>query len=180
MRRLILTGAVFASAICVAIGTGIPAAYAQRTHPSPTPAVTQFSDNVCIPPKTQCMNDWNGNLSIGAQAVRFYHYGNSGGNNSILVTLIGTITRPGGFQPFANGSGLNADLNGRPVYQLQWWRNGKPTAVCIAGLDPNTNAFNDPCSGSGSSVWFAWSSYGALISVGASNVYYEEEGATNA
>jgi hypothetical protein len=123
------------------------------------------------------MNDWDGNLTQFAQAVRFYHYGNSGGNNRIYVTQIGTINgcgTSGGFQPFANGSGLNCRYNGRPVYQLQWGKNGR-SGVCIAGDNSAQNAFNDQCN-VGPITWFAYSSYSFLIGVGASNVLFEEDG----
>ena len=124
------------------------------------------------------MNDWGGNLTTYAQAVRFYHYGNSGGNNRIFVTQIGTIHRvTGGFQPFANGSGLNVRYDGRPVYQLQWGKNGR-SGVCIAGDDTSQNAFNFPCNG-GPGTWFAYSSSSFLVGVGASNVRYDDTDESN-
>jgi hypothetical protein len=137
---------------------------------------------VCVlPAKTPCINDWNGDLTVPTQAARFFHYGNSGGNNRILVTLIGTISgcgTSGGFQPFADGSDLNCRYNDRPVYQLQWAKNG-PSGICIAGEGEDENAFNDGCARAGAAVWFAYSSYSDLISVGASNVYYDEVGEPN-
>ena len=126
------------------------------------------------------MNDWDGNLTTYAQAVRFYHYGNSGGNNRIFVTQIGTINgcgTSGGFQPFAKGSGLNCRYNGRPVYQLQWGKNGR-SGVCIAGDDTSQNAFNFPCNG-GPGTWFAYSSSSFLVGVGASNVRYDDTDESN-
>lgn len=175
MRRAILTGAILVSALGVALGTGIPAAHAQRVHRSPARRAT-FPVNVCVlPAKTPCMNDWNGDLNLGSQAARFYHYGNSGGNNRILVTYVNTISgcgTSGGFQPFTDGAGLNCDYNGRPVYRLQWAKNG-PSGVCIAGYDYSDWPINDECS-AGAGVWFVYSKYSALISVGGSNAYYAD------
>jgi len=132
--------------------------------------------NVCVlPAESQCMNDWDGNLGTYVQAVRFYHYGNSGGNNRILVIYINTISgcgTSGGFQPFANGSGLNCRYNGRPVYHLQWAKNG-PSGVCIASDDTSQYAFNFPCNG-GPGTWFVYSSSSYLVGVGASNVLYDD------
>jgi hypothetical protein len=168
VRRAILTGTVLVSAIGVALGTGITAASAQS-----------FPDNICIPQggtgnATQCMNDWNGNLTQGAQAVRFYHYGNSGGFNAIDVQYVGTIDTSGSFQPFDNGSGLNTRYNGRPVYKFAWWRNGGPTNTCIAGYSYNANSFNEACNVSSgqNQLWFAYTSYSDLVSVGSSNLHY--------
>jgi hypothetical protein len=174
VRRAILTGAILVSAIGVALGTGIPAASAQS-----------FPVNVCIPSgghASQCMNDWNGNLTSGAAAVRFYHYGNSRGFNAIDVQYVGTIDRVnGGFQPFSNGSNLNVAYNGRPVYKFAWWRNGGPSGTCIAGYSYNANSFNEGCNVSSgqNQLWFVMSSYGALISVGSSNLRYLVTGTPN-
>jgi len=149
--------------------------YAQRAYRSPARRAT-FPVNVCVlPAKSQCMNDWDGNLGTYVQAVRFYHYGNSGGNNRILVIYINTISgcgTSGGFQPFANGSGLNCRYNGRPVYHLQWAKNG-PSGVCIASDDTSQYAFNFPCNG-GPGTWFVYSSSSYLVGVGASNVLYDD------
>jgi hypothetical protein len=141
-------------------------------------AAAAHTVNVCVMPAglgSQCMNDWDGNLSTYAQAVRFYHYGNSGGNNSIYLNSHGTIHgcgTSGGFQPFANGSGLNCRYDGRPVYQLEWGRVGR-SGVCIAGDDISQNAFNFPCNG-GPGTWFVYSSSRYLVGVGASNVRYDD------
>ena len=132
--------------------------------------------NVCVlPAESQCMNDWDGNLSTYAQAVRFYHYGHSGGNNRIYLANLGTINgcgTSGGFQPFANGSGLNCRYDGRPVYQLEWGKYAR-SGVCIAGDDISQNAFNFPCDG-GPGTWFVYSSSRYLVGVGASNVRYDD------
>ena len=155
--------------------------YAQRAYRSPARRAT-FPVNVCVlPAESQCMNDWGGNLGTYVQAVRFYHYGNSGGNNRIYLTNLGTINgcgTSGGFQPFANGSGLNCRYNGRPVYQLQWGKNGR-SGVCIAGDDISQNAFNFPCNG-GPGTWFVYSSSRYLVGVGASNVRYDDTFESNA
>jgi len=167
-RRAALTGAILMSATGAALGIGIPAASAQS-----------FPDNVCIPQggtgnPTQCMNDWYGNLNQGAQAVRFYHYGNSGGYNAIDVQYVGTIDTSGSFQPFLNGSDLNARYNNDNVYRLVWWRNGGPTNTCIAGYGYNQNSFNEACNTSSgqNQTWFVWTTYSDLVSVGASNLHY--------
>ena len=150
---------------------------AQRVHRSPTRASSTSPLNACVlPEKSQCMNDWLGNLTQFAQAVRFYHYGNSGGNNRIYATNIGTIHgcgTSGGFQPFADGSGLNCRYNGQPVYQFQWGKNG-PSGVCIAGDNNMQYAFNEGCN-EGPATWFVISSENFLVGVGASNVLYDEE-----
>jgi hypothetical protein len=166
VRRAILAGAIFVSAIGVALGTGVTPASAQGSFP----------DNVCIPQgssPTQCINDWDGNLDYGAAAARFYHYGNSGGYNAIDVLALQPINQTnGGFQPFTDGSGLNARYNGRPVYEFEWWRNGKDTGVCIAGTSYNADAYNEQCNDGGYSVLFVYSSSSGLISVNASNALY--------
>jgi hypothetical protein len=172
MRRAILAGAILVSAIGVAPGTGITAASAQNASPSLARAHAAFPINICLPPKTQCMNDWNGNLDLGAEPVRFFHYGNSGGNNAIVAQLIGTINTNGGFEPFTNGSNLNARYNSRPVYEFEWYRNGGGTGICIAGDSYNANPFNEECNSGSGSLFYAYSSYSFLISVGGSNVLY--------
>lgn len=171
MRKAILAGAILVSAIGVALGTGVTAASAQGSFP----------DNVCLPQggpggkPTQCINDWNGNLIVPDSAARFYHYGNSGGYNAIDVVSLGSIDRTtNGFQPFSDGSGLNVRYNGRPVYELEWWRNGKATGICIAGYYPNADPYNDYCNNSGLSVAYVFTEDSALVSVGASNTLYGE------
>jgi hypothetical protein len=120
------------------------------------------------------MNDWTGNLTPGLPNVRFWHYGNSGGFNAIDVQYVNTIERPGGFQPFSNGSNLNATYNGDNVYKFAWWRNGGPSNTCIAGYGANQNSVNATCNpSSGQEVlWFVWTKFSALVSVGASNARY--------
>jgi hypothetical protein len=169
VRRAILAGAILVSAIGVALGTGVTAASAQS-----------FPSNVCIPQggpgghPTQCINDWNGNLIVPDSATRYYHYGNSGGYNAIDIESLGTIDTSGSFQPFSDGSGLNTRYNGRPVYEFEWWRNGKATGICIAGYTPNADPYNDYCNNSGYSIAYVFTSYSDLVSVGASNTLYGE------
>ncbi len=120
------------------------------------------------------MNDWYGNLTPGAAAVRFFHYGNSGGNNAIDVQYVGTIDTSGSFQPFSDGSDLNDRYNGDNVYKFAWWRNGEASDTCIAGYGNNANSVNAGCNLTGNEdvLWFAWSSESFLVSVGASNALY--------
>lgn len=165
VRRIILSGVALLSAIGVAFGTGITSVSAQAS----------FADNVCIPSgghPSQCMNDWNGDLTLGASATRFYHYGNSGGHNAIEVVKLGTIDTNGGSQPFTVGSGLNARYNGSSYYQLEWSRNGNGTGVCIAGYSYNADPYNDRCVSSGYSTGYVYTSYSDLVSIGASNTLY--------
>jgi hypothetical protein len=166
MRRAILTGAIFVSAIGVVLATGITAASAQSAP-----------QNVCVPNSngiaTQCINDWAGNLTPGAQAVKFFHYTNSAGQNRIDVQFAGTIERPNGWQPFADGSNLNATYNGDNVYKFEW-ANGSPSGICIAGYTYNAPAFNESCniSNDQDQLWFVMTKFGALVSVGSSNARY--------
>jgi hypothetical protein len=122
------------------------------------------------------MNDWYGNLTSGAQAVRFYHYGNSSGYNAIQALHVGTINTSGSFQPFADGSGLNTRYNGRSVWALEWVRdtNGvlTDTQICIGGNDVGY-PYNEGCSTGSHTLYYCYSSYSDLISVGASNEVYE-------
>jgi len=149
----------------VALGTEIP------DIPNPV--------NVCIPQlttgnPTQCMNDWNGTLANGP-VFRFYHYGNSNGFNAVYVLNVGTIRQvSGGFQPFTDGSGLNARYNGNNVYEFEWSRNGTSQNACIAGYGPNANSVNAPCdiTGSHTVLWFVLTDYNGYVSVGASNALY--------
>jgi hypothetical protein len=173
MRRAILTGAIFVSAIGVVLATGITAASAQ-TNPQ----------NVCIPSSngiaTQCLNDYNGNLTAGAQAVKFFHYNNSAGQNRIDVLFAGTIERPNGWQPFSDGSNLNTTYNGDNVYKFEW-ANGSPSGICIAGYTYNAPAFNESCNitNDQNQLWFVLTKFGALVSVGSSNARYLLTGAPN-
>ena len=168
VRKAIFTGTILVAAIGAALAIGIPAASAAPSFPS----------NVCIPSSsgnaTQCWNDWHGNLIQGSPAVRFYHYGNSGGYNAIDITNLGTINTNGGWQPFTIGSELNSRYNGDMVLKFAWWRNGKASDTCIAGYGANQNSVNATCNPtSGADVlWFVYTSYSDLVSVGASNGLY--------
>jgi hypothetical protein len=173
---IIFTGAILASAVSAALAIGIPAASA---------AVPSYPDNVCIPNSSgdasQCWNDWLANLTLGSPAVKFYHYGNSGGNNAIDVQYVGQIDSSGSFQPFSDGSGLNDRYNTNNVYKFAWWRNGQASNVCIAGYGANQNAVNASCTpSSGADVdYFVWTKYSDLVSVGASNALYGVTGKSN-
>lgn len=174
MRKAILTGAILVSAIGVVLGTGV-AAVAAPSYPL----------NVCIPQggtgkATQCINNWDGNLALDATAVAFYHYGNSRGYNEIDVLVVGTITRPGTFQPFANGSNLNATYNGDQVLEFQWWRAGRDSGVCIGGAGYNEDAYNESCNKPAQDeLWFVWTKYSGLVSVAGSNARFYVTGTPN-
>jgi len=153
---------------------------------TPGPNVAVCTYNPVNGSPTQCINDWNGDLTIGAQAARFYHFLNPPGNNFMyfeFVHIIDTASGSGHFEPFADGSGLNTRYNGLPVYELQWERdiNGAyfDKGVCIAGDAPYALPYNEKCNTGSSTLYYAWSSYNALISVGASNDLYEAGGGPN-
>jgi hypothetical protein len=169
LRKVILSGVILASAVSAALAIGIPAASA---------ATPSFPDNVCIPNSSgdasQCWNDWDGNLTAGSPAVRFYHYGNSGGYNAIDVQYVGQINTSSTFQPFSDGSDLNDRYNKDNVYKFAWWRDNEASDICVAGYGANQNAVNAGCNlSSGEDVdYFVWTSYSDLVSVGASNALF--------
>jgi hypothetical protein len=136
-----------------------------------SPARAQsYPDNVCTDGPGQCLNLWGNNQNSGA-LVKWYHYGNSGGNNDWDITVIGHVIGvncTNNCWPFYPGSGLNARYNGNDVVKFAYWKN-KSYCADQTNYDSGTDYGNleiQPCAGNEDYQIFVWSGYGPRLRVG--------------
>lgn len=166
LKRWSFLAAILSAITVLGIGlTSAPKALAQS-----------FPDNVCTTGPGQCLNLWDNNQNNGA-LVKWYHFGNSGGNNDWDVTYLGKVIGDNcttDCAPFTTGSGLNARYNGDYVLRFAYWKNQN---YCAEQLDYGVGTESGDleigtCNATASYQQFVWSSEGFLIAVYASNIQF--------
>lgn len=94
------------------------------------------------------------------------------------MTRVGTVSAGPTVYPFPNGSGLNENLDGRPVLAFEYQgKYAAPTGYCLDSSTYSLATGNGQlqlrsCNGDSDFQLYVWAESGALIPVGPNNQAY--------